>query len=269
MDKIIRAVSYTRYSSAIIKGRNLLPLVAYCKRKGYVLVKMYADEAKTATTDRRPKFQQIISDSALNIFDVVVIHKTNRFARNQYDSAFYKRKLRLNGLSVESVVENIDDLLESVILESVLEGMAEYFSLDLAREVMKGIHENAEQGIHIGGRAPYGLKVNPDTRQYEIDKKGYKAVQIYFEGMDNLSLTKIAEKLNSLGYRTQEGGKFIKNSFFGWAKNRKYIGDYVWNVASSKNVDGRVIVDNTNHLGSRQIIKEGIIPRLIDPQLFF
>lgn len=79
----------------------------------------------------------MIEDSALGIFDVVIVHKYDRFARNHYDSAYYKRKLKFNGVRVESVLEQLDDTPESIILESVLEGMAEYYSKNLAREVMK------------------------------------------------------------------------------------------------------------------------------------
>ncbi|ODA41060.1 recombinase family protein [Desulfosporosinus sp. BG] len=147
--------------------------------------------------------------------------------------------------------------------------MAEYYSKNLAREVMKGMHENAEQGIHIGGRPPYGLKINPETQMYEIDEKTYQAVQIYFEGIrDNFSLSRIATKLNNLGYRTQEGKEFTKNSFFGWARNRKYIGDYVWNVASSKHADGRRNSSKKKPI-EEQIIKQGIIPKIIEPDLFW
>ena len=92
------------------------------------MVKTYTDEAKSATTDNRSGFQQMISDSALNLFDVVLVHKLDRFARNRYDSAFYKRKLKLNKVNVESILVQLDNSPESIILESVLEGMAEYYS---------------------------------------------------------------------------------------------------------------------------------------------
>ncbi len=269
---IIRAVGYPRYSSDNQREESITAQIKaieeYCKRKGYVLVKLYPDEAKSATTDHRENFQRMIEDSYKGLFDVVVVHKLDRFARNRYDSANYKRKLRLNGVRVESVLEQLDNSPESIILESMLEGMAEYYSKNLAREVMKGMNENAAQGIHTGGRPPYGLKVDPVTRRYEIDEKRYRAVQIYFEGIsDDVPLELIAEKLNSLGYRTQDGKKFTKNSFYGWARNRKYDGDYVWNVASSKKEDGTRNGNEKKPI-EEQIIKNGIIPRIIDHELF-
>ncbi|NEZ44642.1 recombinase family protein [Paenibacillus alvei] len=270
--KKLRAVGYPRYSSDNQREESIVAqmraIAEYCKSKGYVLVGNYPDEAKTATTDRRPNFQKMIKDSDRGLFDIVVVHKLDRFARDRYDSAHYKRKLKRNGVRVESVLEHLDNSPESIILESVLEGMGEYYSKNLSREVLKGMNENAEIGIHIGGRPPYGLAVNKETRKYEIDPKRYRAVQIYFDGIETgMSNDDIADKLNNLGFRTQTGKKFTKNSFDGWAQNRKYKGDYTWNVATSKDEDGR----RNNHLKkpeSEQTIIPGIIPAIIKSDQF-
>lgn len=271
-NKPIRAVAYPRYSSDNQREESitaqLRAITEYCEQKGYVLVNSYPDEEKTATTDRRPNFQRMIADSAKRLFDVVVVHKLDRFARNRYDSAHYKRILKKNVVRVESVLEQLDGSPESVILESMLEGMAEYYSLNLAREARKGLLENAMQGIHTGGRPPYGLKVNPETRKLEIDEHRYRAVQIYFEGIDNnVPLEKIANTLNEKGFRTQKGRKFTKNSFGEWASNRKYKGDYTWDVSSPKDDEGR---RNTNKKKPQenQIYIPGVIPAIIAPELW-
>jgi site-specific DNA recombinase len=267
-----RAAMYVRYSSSNQREESIDAQIRaiedYCKRKGYIIVKIYSDEAKSATTDDRADFQKMIHESALGLFDVLIVHKLDRFARNRYDSAFYKRKLKFNKVVLESVLEQLDNSPESIILESVLEGMAEYYSKNLAREVRKGLTENANKAVHNGGRPPYGFKINPETKLLEIDQEKAHAVQIFFESVkNNVSLATIAETLNNLGYRTQEGRRFSKNSFFGWAKNRKYIGDYVWNVASSKDIDGHRN-NNRKKPIDEQIIKEGILPKIIDPELF-
>ena len=70
-------------------------------------------------------------------------HALDRFSRDKYDSVIYKRKLRANSVKIISVVENLDDSPESIMLESVIEGMAQYYSKNLAREVMKGLRESA------------------------------------------------------------------------------------------------------------------------------
>ncbi len=271
MKKGTRAVAYPRYSSDNQREESitaqLRDIEEYCKQKGYVLVEVYPDEEKTATTDKRPNFQRMIADSAKNLFDIVVVHKLDRFARNRYDSAHYKRVLKRNGVRVESVLEHLDNSPESVVLESVLEGMAEYYSLNLAREVRKGQGGNAEAGIHNGGRPPYGLKVHPETKMLIIDEQKFRAVQIYFEGIDtDKSLDAIAEELNELGYRTQQGRKFTRNSFDGWARNRKYRGDYVWDQLAAKDEDG--VRHGDNKPIEEQTIIPGIIPAIIDAVLF-
>jgi len=269
-DKLVRAVAYPRYSSDNQREESIVAqmraIEEYCRQKGYVLVNTYPDEEKTATTDKRPNFQRMIEDSHKKLFDVVIVHKLDRFARNRYDSAHYKRVLKKNGVRVESVLEHLDNSPESVILESVLEGMAEYYSLNLSREVRKGLRENAEQGTHTGGRPPYGLKIDPVTRLLEIDERTYRAVQIYFDGIDNdLSNDEIAAALNEKGYRTLNGKPFTKNSFSTWGHNRKYKGDYTYDVSAPKDEDGK---RNTNNKKAPedQVLKEGTVPAIISTE---
>jgi site-specific DNA recombinase len=202
------------------------------------------------------------------MFDVVVVHKFNRFARNRYDSAIYKRQLKKLGIKVESVTQPLDDSPESVLMEALLEGMDEYYSLDLAREVMKGLREYAEQGIHAGGMPPYGFKINVKTRKLEIDQEKARAVRIYFEGVrDDIPLPVIAERLNNLGYRTQLGKKFTANSFATWAYNEKYIGNYIWNKTVPRDEEGKR--SSRKKPTEEHIIKKGVLPILVDPELFW
>ena len=270
--KQIRAAAYARYSSDNQREESisaqLKAIKEYCKKKGYILVKIYIDEAKSATTDNRSEFQKMVFESTLDFFDVLVVHKFDRFARNRYDSAFYKRKLRLSNVAVESVLEQLDNSPESIILESVLEGMAEYYSQNLAREVRKGLLENAEKALHNGGRPPYGLKVNPVTRQYEIDETRYKAVQMYFEGVAaGLPLAEIARRINAAGFRTYTGDEFKVTSFDTWAYNRKYKGDYTWDVSSKKDASGRRNSHKKKPLAEQCVIKNAI-PAIVSKELW-
>lgn len=210
----------------------------------------------------------MIADSGLNLFDVVIVHKLDKFARNRYDSASYKRKLRINKVRLESILEQLDDSPESVILESLLEGMAEYYSKNLAREVRKGLLENAKAGIHNGGRAPYGLKVNPITRKYEIDETQCKAVQLYFNGViAGIPLAEIARRINTEGFRTYTGDKFKVTIFDTWAYNRKYKGDYAWDVSTKKDAEGKRNGHTKKPLEEQTIIP-GVIPAIITPELW-
>lgn len=135
---IPKAVLYARFSSDNQREESieaqLCAIHEYCERKGIVILHEYCDRAKSATTDNRPEFLQMISDAKNDEFDFVIVHKLDRFSRNRYDSAHYKKELKKAGVSVLSVLENLGDSPESIILESVLEGMSEYYSKNLARE---------------------------------------------------------------------------------------------------------------------------------------
>lgn len=231
-----------------------------------MLIDSYPDEAKTATSDNRPNFQRMIADSAKKMFDVIVVHKLDRFARDRHDSAIYKRILKKNGVQVDSVMENLDGSPESVIMESVLEGMAEYYSLNLAREVRKGMEENAANSKHAGGYPPYGLMVNKETLQYEIDPKTNRAVQIYFESVAaSIPLEVIADNLNSQGFRTATGKPFKNTSFSSWSSNVKYKGDYAWDVSLGRSGEKRSMKQRSPE---QQKIIPGAFPATISAELW-
>lgn len=95
----------------------------------------------------------MIKDSDKKLFDIVLVWKLDRFARNRYDSARYKTQLKKNGVKLMSATEIISEGPEGIILESVLEGYAEYYSADLAEKVVRGQTENILKGRCNGGRA--------------------------------------------------------------------------------------------------------------------
>ena len=137
----------------------------FCEKSGITVVREFCDHAKSATTDDRPEFQNMIDSAKGGDFDLAIVHKLDRFSRNRYDSAYYKRELKKCGVTLMSVLENLDDSPESIILESVLEGMSEYYSKNLAREVMKGMRESAMECRYVGGFIPYGFQVNKETHK--------------------------------------------------------------------------------------------------------
>lgn len=161
MSKI--GVIYARYScdhqrEESIEGQ-LRECNEYCKKHDIVIIKKYIDRALSAKTDNRPSFQQMIKDSSLKKFDCIIVWKIDRFARNRADTYKYKTILKNNGVNVISATEHISDSAEGIILESVLEGMAEYYSADLSQKVKRGMTENLLKGYFNGGSIPYGYKV--------------------------------------------------------------------------------------------------------------
>lgn len=130
----------------------------YAQREGYIIIGEYIDRAISGKTDDRPDFQRMISDSRKKAFQFVIVYKLDRFARNRYDSAIYKYRLKQNGVKLISAMENIGDNPEGIILEAVLEASAEYYSVELSQKVKRGLKESALKGQFCGGWAPIGYK---------------------------------------------------------------------------------------------------------------
>lgn len=235
---INKAALYARYSSDNQRSESidaqLRAMQNYCQQNHILIVETYIDEAKSAITDHRPSFQKMIADSKYHQFNIVLVHKLDRFARNRYDSAVYKRELKKNGVSVYSVLENLDDSPENIMMESVLEGMSEYYLQNLAREVMKGMRETALQCKHTGGKPPLGYDLNTDGKLIINQGEAEVVQQIFKMYLDNYSYSKMAEILNKKGYRTKTGSLFRKNSFYSILRQEKYTGGYIWNRASAK-----------------------------------
>lgn len=188
----------------------------------------------------RPEFQQMITDSANKSFDAIIVHKLDRFSRDRYDSAFYKRSLKRNGIKLFSVSENLDDSPESIILESVLEGMAEYYSKNLAREVQKGQKENAYQCRHTGGVPPLGYDVDLTTKRLIINPFEAEAVKLIFRRfLNGFSYDDILTELNILGIKGKRGKELGNNSLHSILKNEKYTGTYIYNKSAAKDADGK------------------------------
>ena len=226
----MNAVIYARYSSdnqreESIEGQ-LRECQEYANKQGITIIGTYIDRALSAKTDNRPEFQRMIRDSAKGLFEVIIIWKLDRFARNRYDSAHYKNVLRKNGVRVLSAKENISDGPEGIILESMLEGMAEYYSAELSVKVKRGMTENALKCKHNGGRPPIGYILD-DNRQYQIDPVTEPIAKEIFERYaDGESVAGIIKNLNVRGFVAQDGGKLTYNTFRNILRNRKYIGEY-------------------------------------------
>ena len=167
------AVIYSRYSSynqneKSIEGQ-LRVCQDYAERNGILILNTYIDRAMTGTNDNRPDFQKMIKDSNNKEFEYVIVYKIDRFSRNKYETAKYKKILKDNGVKMLSAMENIPDSPEGIILESLLEGMAEYYSAELSQKVKRGMNETRLKGNFTGGQIIYGYKV--ENRKVIIDNK--------------------------------------------------------------------------------------------------
>lgn len=260
---MINVVGYARFSSDNQRQESIDAQVRaieeYCLKNGYNLIKVYKDEAVTGTSFKeREQFLEMIDDSKNKLFEFVIVHKFDRFARNRYDHIICEKKLNNNGVKLLSVLEQLNDSPESVILKSVLQGMNEYYSLNLAREVKKGLKENALKCIHTGGIPPLGYDIGED-RKYIINEIEADSVRLIFklynEGMGYAS---ISDYLNSLGRKNKRGLPFRKTSIRDILLNEKYIGVFVF---GKKDAHG--------HLTGNEIKIDNGLPAIVDKEIFY
>lgn len=270
MLNIPRVAQYARFSSDNQRSESIDAQIramnAFCKQQHWQVVATYTDEARSATTDNRPQFQKMISDSGKGLFDIVLVHKLDRFSRDRYDSAIYKKRLKKNSVKLCSVLERMDDSPESIMMESVLEGMAEYYSKNLGREVMKGMNETALQCKHTGGCPPLGYDLD-ENRRLVINTHESEAVKIIFQMFaDGHGYTAIINYLNEHGYKTKRGCLFGKNSLYEILANEKYTGVFVFNKSAAK-TDGKR--NNHAYKTSDKVIRiEGGCPAIVGKKLF-
>lgn len=215
----------------------------YAKNNNLYIVDTYIDRALTATSDKRPAFQQMIKDSENMLFDVILVWKLDRFSRNRYDSYMYKYKLKKNGVRVISAMENISDSPEGVLMESVLEGFAEYFSKDLSQKVSRGMRETAIKR-KITGLIPYGYKKS-DEGTYIPDENTAPAIRKIFEMYANGERNKdIVNYLNSHGYKTANGNEFRNQTLYKILSYSRYKGHYFYGDIEIHDENQRIISDD-------------------------
>ena len=223
------AVIYARYSSdnqreESIEGQ-IRECTDYAEKNGITVIKHYIDRAFSAKTDNRPEFQQMIKDSGKKLFDVVLVWKFDRFARNRFDSANYKMILKKNGVHLISVMEPIAEGSQGILVETLLEGMAEYYSAELSEKVIRGQTENALKGKCTGGTGTIGYKIDGD-KFYHLDPLTSPLVLEAFQRYDNGDkMVEIVNFLNGKGVRNMLGGKMTHSSVNTMLKNRRYIGE--------------------------------------------
>lgn len=199
------------------------------------------------TADKRVAFQRMISKASEKPkpCDVILVHKFDRFARNREESVVYKSKLRKKlGIDVVAVKEPLpEDKKMALIMESQLETMGEYYSLNLADEVLKGLRKKADRGEHIG-RPPFGyIKVIKEIikeriggkikekiiRELVVDRNEAKVVRLIFDRFCNhVAILDIVREINSLGIKTKNGKEFDDRAIKWILNNPIYIGYVRW-----------------------------------------
>lgn len=236
----MKVVFYGRYSShsqteQSIEGQ-LHVCEQYAEQNGLEIVHQYVDRAYSGTSDNRPQFQQMISDSETGAFEGILVYKLDRFSRSRYDSAIYKKKLRDKGIRIFSAMEAITDTPEGIIMEALVEGMDEYYSAELARKMHRGLTESFKKGRFINTKTPFGYCITADRRLIP-DKNTAPVVQeIFRQYAEGKRFRDIIQWLDAKGIRNNAGKQWKFYNLTYLLHNRLYKGEY-----TRSDMDGAVM----------------------------
>ena len=239
------AVIYARYSSErqteqSIEGQ-LRVCNDYAERNDLKIVGTYIDRAMTGKNDNRKDFQRMLRDCSKHEWEIVLVYKLDRFSRNKYEMAMHRKTLRDNGVRLVSAMENIPDSPEGIILESLLEGMAEYYSAELAQKVRRGQIESLNKGHWLGGQTPYGYKVV--DKKLVIDEDQAEVVKyIYRQYAAGVIVKDIIKDLTQKGI-FNKGKPFTRSTMYYLLANEKYSGVFRYNGETYLNICPKLLPD--------------------------
>ena len=234
------AVIYARYSSSNQREESIEGQIRICteyaKKKGYKITNQYIDRAMTGKNDNRPAFRQMLNDSDKGMFDVLLVYKTDRFARNRYDSAIHKTRLKKNKVQIEYAAEQIPNDSTAVLIEGFLENLAEYYSVNLSENTKRGKYENALKKKSNGGVTPIGYKRIDGS--LVIDEEKAPIIRFIFQNyIDGISYANIIKNT-----RERYGIKLSMSGLKLILQNEVYTGKYIYNT-----YDGETFVYEDNH----------------------
>lgn len=262
---MINTVLYLRYSShsqrEVSIEQQQKECELYAQRNGMRIVDMYIDRAISGKQiAKRDRFQDMINDAPLGRFEAILVYQLDRFARNRRESQITKHFLRQHGIRVISATEYIASGPSGILVESMLEGYAEFYSADLSQKIRRGMDWNASQGLTIGGSRMLGYASNGE-KKIVIDPLTAPIVRTIFEMYaQGYSCTEIMQHLNDAGHKTSQGKPFNKNSIRRILENRKYLGYYIYKGEVINRSNPQIISDELFEEVQRMLKINGQVP---------
>lgn len=242
------AVIYARYSSDNQTEQSIEGQLRVCqqfaKNNDILILDTYIDRAMTGTNDARPDFQKMLKDSNKKQWDYVIVYKLDRFSRNKYEATIHKHTLRENGIKLLSAMENIPDTPEGIILESLLEGMNQYYSAELSQKIRRGQKESYIKGNYTGGPILFGCDVK--DKKYVINPNEAEIVkEIFTKYANGITGKSIAKDLKNRGIRTKKGAYIDAAMIYKIIQNIKYTGVAMYGNETYKNIYPAIIDEET------------------------
>lgn len=267
----IRAYAYCRYSSHnqddgwSIEAQKAA-ILKYAKENGIQIVEFFIDEAATARNMNRSGYQMLMNKLENSDIKVLIVHKIDRMHRELENQIHDFKRLEELGVRFVATADAIDTNDPSTNLIAIIKAaIAEQYSVNLSAETRKGLIEAAKNGLHCGGKPPYGFVLNKD-KYLEIDETTAPAIrQIFRMYLADMGYTAILKWLKDNNYRTSKGNQFTKGAINSILHNEKYCGVYVYDKASSKTKDGK---RNSHKYKENYIRIVGGCPAIIKPEDF-
>lgn len=229
----MRGVIYARYSEGprqtdqSIEGQ-VADCQAYAAQHGIDIIGIYADRHISGTsTEGRDEFLRMMHDADRRRFDAVVTWKIDRFGRSREDIAVNKIRLRKAGVQLHYAKESVPEGPEGILLESLLEGLAEYYSADLRQKVVRGIRESAKKGKISAGQIPIGYKRSPEDGRVVIDPPAADAVrEIFRMHLAGAGIADMQKALYKHGIRSRNGKEPSQSVIYRMLRNEHYLGRF-------------------------------------------
>ncbi len=229
-------VSSDRQDVDLSVSAQLRALKDYARANGYSVARQYVDEAESGLVADRPQFREMIEEGSKPKapFDVILVWKFSRFTRKREHAVAFKSMLRRKGIRVVSITEQAEDNATGRLLEGIIESVDEFYSENLAQEVVRGMREAASRGFFLGSKAPFGyrrVKVSDGMKErptLEVDPATAPVVKEIFESsLSGYGLKEICRTLNDRGI-TNRGKRWYKGGLHYLLTNEAYTGTAVW-----------------------------------------
>ena len=242
---LIPAALYARVSSErqdvdLSVSAQLRALKDYAKSNGYSVAREYVDEAESGRVADRPQFREMIEEGSQPKapFEVILVWKFSRFTRKREHAVAFKSMLRRKGIRVVSITEHADDTPTGKLMEAIIESVDEFYSENLAEDVVRGMREAASRGFFLGSKAPFGykrVKVSDGVKErptLEVDPATAPVVKELFQSsLRGNGLMEICKALNDRGV-TNRGKRWYKGGLHYLLNNEAYTGTAVWGRTS-------------------------------------
>ena len=240
---LIPAALYARVSSErqdvdLSVAAQLRALRDYAQRNGYLVAREYVDEAESGRIADRPQFSRMLDEASKPEapFKEILVWKFSRFTRKREHAVAFKSMLRRRrGVRVVSITEQADDTPTGKLLEAIIESVDEFYSENLAQEVLRGMREAATRGFWMTTYAPYGYKrvyVQDGIKKrpkLELNPPADAVVRRIFDMvLQGKSILDVTKTLNAEGIPTTNGKKWLKTTIHTMLDHEAYTGTLVW-----------------------------------------